>query len=460
MSNKRIVLVGAGSASFGLGTVSGLFGERKALQGSTLVLVDIDEPSLQTMAAFVRQANTELGHPFSVEATADRREALPGADFVTISVEKDRWTAWKKDWDIPIEHGIRHIFGENGGPGGLSHSLRTIQLTLEICRDLEALAPDALVLNYTNPMSRVCMALTRYTNLRVIGLCHGIADAYEKVGTVMGWVTPDFRSRWAKPGPNAAQRWAEISAVAEYLDLQACGINHLTFITDLRDRRTGEDLYSAFRERLANSDPHYQPVSKRLHDVFGLYPAQADDHVGEYVSWARNPNQPEALWPLADWVPRWVEKEASLREDLCEAAAGRVPTAKLIESNQSSHDRAAALMAEVVEGHTSYELAVNIVNNGCISGLPDWAVVEVPGVVGAYGVKGVSMGALPPGLTAVLNNQIAIQDRVVEAAVHGDRKAAMQALLLDPVSNHDADEANAMLEDLLAAQASHLRLFA
>lgn len=451
MSNAKIVLIGVGSADFGLDTLSGLFSEREALNGATLSLVDIDEPSLETVTAFVRRANTELGEPFAVEVTPDRLQALRGADFVVLSVEEDRYPSWKKDWDIPVKHGMVHVLGENGGPGGLGHSLRTVHLTLGICRDVEALAPDAIVLNYTNPMTRVCLGLTRYTNLQVVGLCHGVAMAYEKVGTIMGWVT----------APEGSDEWdAEVRAVEGLLEVQACGLNHFTFITDLRDKRTGEDLYPAFRERLASFDPKYQPASKRFHDVFGLYPTLVDNHTGEYLAWARADTHPDKEWPHVDHVAEWLQNDADLKQQMRAAVAGDVPVTDLIEHDPFSHDRAPAIIAQVVQGSDIYELAVNIVNEGCIKGLPDWAVVEVPGVVGSYGVKGIAMGALPAGLTAVLNEQIAIQDRVVEAAVHGDRKAALQALLLDPVSNHDADAAEAMLDELLAAHAKLLPQFA
>src|SRR5437867_3349173 len=162
-------MIGAGSMAFGLPTLSGLFADRKVLRGATISLVDIDKDSLDVVAGFARAANEELGRPFTIEHTPDRREALPGADFVVIAVEVARYDAWGKDWEIPIAHGVVHTFGENGGPGALSHSLRQIPLVLGICRDVESLAPDALVLNYSNPLTRVSLALTRYTKLRIVG---------------------------------------------------------------------------------------------------------------------------------------------------------------------------------------------------------------------------------------------------------------------------------------------------
>jgi len=142
------------------------------------------------------------------------------------------------------------------------------------------------------------------------------------------------------------------------------------------------------------------------------------------------------------------------------SARGEVRASDLLETDDRMDDRAPMIIASVAGGLNRYELAVNIQNDGCIDGLPDWAVVEVPAVAGSYGVRGLAMGSLPPGITALLAEQVAIQDRVVESAVRGDRNAALQALLLDPVSPRDASETEAMLDDLLSAHADLLPQFA
>src|SRR5207248_5093628 len=164
-----------------------------------------------------------------IGSTGDRAEALPGADFVVVAVERDRFASWRKDWEIPIAHGIVHSYGENGGPGGLAHSLRQIPLVLEICDDIQSQAPNALVINYSNPLTRVCLAITRYTNLRTVGLCHGVAMAFPKIGRVMGWVTA--------PEDTPEER-AQEQAVVDSIDIEACGLNHITFITKMNDKRT------------------------------------------------------------------------------------------------------------------------------------------------------------------------------------------------------------------------------
>jgi alpha-galactosidase len=444
VADANVVLIGAGSASFGTDTLHGIFEEREAFRGATLTLVDVDARRLETMTRFARRASEEKEAELRIESSTDRRSALEGADFVIVSVDVERVDAWRKDWQIPIAHGVAHTLGENGGPGGLSHGLRSVPLVLDIARDIEAVAPEALVLNYTNPMSRVCLALTRYTDLRVIGLCHQIGHAYSSVGRVLGWVDVD---------PYSPEGRAQVREVFDRIELQACGLNHFTFITNMHDRRSGEDLLPSFRAALATMDPGFEPVCRSLHDAFGLYPTGGDSHVGEYVAWAGRTSTGPDFDHLA---ARGAERAARVAA----AVQGRLAVDEVLDpEGKLPLERAPAIIAALMTGRSQRELAVNVVNEGSIGGLPDWAIVEVPAVVSSAGVQAVSMGALPEGITALLNAQVAIQDRTVEAAVHGDRAAARQAMLLDPIANQDAERALMLLDDLLAAHTSLLPRF-
>lgn len=442
----KIVLVGAGSQDFGIESISGLMRERQALRGTTVTLMDIDASALERMAAVARQAVQELDAEVVIETTTDRGEAVRGADFVIVSVEVDRMATWQRDWEIPLEHGFNHMLGENAGPGGLSHSLRTIPLVLDICRDVEALAPEALVINYTNPMSRICLAASRYTSVRLVGLCHQFNYVYTAVGYPLGAVT-------APAGTDAAREQAR--EVASWLDVQACGINHLSFMTHARDRRTGKDVYPILRERLRECDPSFDPISRRLYDELGLLPIGGDLHVGEFIDAGGTASEGP---PFAEWSAQ----SAEFAERLDDVARGRAPALSLLRLDRppAFDERAISIIASIRHGRNAYENSVNIVNDGCIQGLPDSAVVEVPAVVGSFGVRGLAMGSLPAAATALLNQQIAVQDRVVEAAVHGDRAAALQALRLDPVTTGGGVASERMLDELLEAHAQYLPQFA
>src|SRR6185503_1586742 len=159
----KITLVGAGSTSFGLGMLLDLIAHADELRGSTVALVDANAESLDLMMGVAQGLNTAAEAGLIFEATSDLRAGLAGAAFVIVSVAVDRMATWKQDWEIPRKYGVKHVLGENGGPGGLGHSLRSIRLMLEVARAIEEVAPNALVLNFTNPMSRICLALKRAT---------------------------------------------------------------------------------------------------------------------------------------------------------------------------------------------------------------------------------------------------------------------------------------------------------
>jgi alpha-galactosidase len=441
MRSTRLAVIGAGSKSFGLSTLHALTEEREALAGSSVVLVDVDEAKLEIVRQVAELANREFELDLSISATTSIEEAVEGASFVINSAELDYLGGWRTDFEIPIAHGVPHQYAEDGGPGGLSHALRTVPLALEFASAVEQYSPDALFINYANPMSQVSLALSRYSQLKVIGLCHQIGHAFFSVGRIMGWIDDEWGTAGAR---------AQVREVFTFLELEACGVNHLTFIRAMRDRRTGEDLYPAFRSRLAEYDPDFEPISRHVHDIFGLYPTGGDEHISEYFPWSRfTPVVPP--WELFD------AKEVRVAKSLDDAVAGRITARELLDlPHMLPLDRAIGIIAAALEGRHQYELAVNVPNRGAIPGLPDWAIVEVPVVASAEAVRPIPMEPLPPAITALLNHQIAYHDLCVEAAVHRDRAVAMQALLLDSVTNHDLAKANEVLDALLAAHGIEL----
>lgn len=431
----KIVLVGAGSTSFGVGTLCDLFGASESLRGSTVALVDIDPSALHTMAGLAQRLNDAAGRPFSFQATTERREALPGANFVIISVAVQRNERWRLDFEIPLRHGVKQVLGENGGPGGLFHAMRNIPLVLGICRDIEQLCPEALVLNFTNPEGRLCLAASRYTRLQFVGLCHGIGMAQTAIGQALGLEPRD-------------------------IDPTAAGLNHFTWVLDLRHRQTGEDLYPAFRQAMAArpmdqaGDANYRfgtRLSRYLLHAFGYWPSPSDDHIGEYLPFAWE------MCGLEGYDFDRADRDAAEGRRWVEAcAAGREPVEPLLQHR--SGERAVAIIEGVLGNTHQHELAVNVPNHGLIPNLPPWAIVEVPAVIDASGVHGLSVGPLPAPIAALCCTQASVIDRVVEAGVHGDRTAALQALLLDPVVQ-SVSQAQAVLDELLEVHHEFLPQF-
>jgi alpha-galactosidase len=197
--------------------------------------------------------------------------------------------------------------------------------------------------------------------------------------------------------------------------------------------------------------PDFEPLSRRLMNAFGLFPATGDGHAGEYISFA---------WETSDMkgydFDRWTGWGEEVKTRLRQVVAGERPIQEYL--GRTSGERAIQIIDALLHNKNQYELALNIPNRGCIPGLPDWAIVEVPGVVSGAGIAGLSVPTLPPGVTALLAQQVAVQDRAVQAAIHGDRQAALQALLLDPVvSSYEA--AQHILDDLLEVHAPYLPQF-
>ncbi len=434
MRATKVVMIGAASSSFGPDILADAV-LTPELRGSTLVLVDIDAERLEVMAAFARRLNEVTGAGLTIEQTPDRRQALPEAEFVITSIAVRRAELWKLDFDIPIKHGIKQIFAENGGPGGLSHALRNIPMIIDIARDMEKLCPNALLINFSNPESRVGLALSRYTGLRFVGLCHGIGMGYHSISRITGIPDDDLIGI-------------------------AAGLNHFSWFLDIRRRSTKEDVYPILRAADKTYDPGYYPLTRRLFRLYGLYPHPADDHIGEYLSFAWEDCGLEG--PHLDVSG---ERHRQAWQRLESVARGEVPVYVKGQGKpqegwglEFSGEFAFPIIVSAVDNRHDLIEAVNIPNHGLIPNLPEWAVVEVPAVVGADGVKGVRVGPLPKGIAALLNTQAHVQDLVVDAAVLGSRELALQALLADPVVQ-SASAAEKCLDELLAAHAPHLPQF-
>ncbi len=257
----KIVAIGAGSG-FGRGILADVLGSVEFSDlGCTLSLVDTNEGALDVTYRFAQRVKAHHRSNVQIEATTDRREALPRASYVITSVAIKRYPLWEQDFRIPLSYGFRHVLGENGGPGAAFHAMRNFELMIPICRDMEQLCPDALLLNFTNPEARIVRAVCELTNVRAVGLCHGTAGALAGASQILG-----------RP--------------LEELDILSGGLNHFLWITKVTDRRTGADLYPELRRRgLSDPDcPAMPPLVKKMMEVFGLYTFPSDDHIGEYLS--------------------------------------------------------------------------------------------------------------------------------------------------------------------------------
>jgi len=432
-SPLSIVAIGAGSG-FGRGIIAEVlgtpdFGEREC----TLTLVDIDQSGLERMHKFALRVRAHYKSRVQIIATADRRKALDGAHYVITSVAIKRYPLWEQDFRVPLAYGFRHVLGENGGPGAAFHAMRNFELMIPICRDIESLCPDALLLNFTNPESRIIRAVSDLTKVRAIGLCHGTGGALSGISEILGMPL-------------------------EELDIVSGGLNHFFWVTRIADRKTGADLYPKFRER-ALSDPRcpaLPPMVRKMLDVFGLYTYPSDDHIGEYLSFGSEFTGVKWHYglesrqvPRVDSAPKAsrLERYASGELPLDDGALG------------SSGELAVPIIKSIELGQRYWADSVNVLNSGSyVAELPRDAVVEVPAWVDEGGVQPQKIGPLPEALAAFCRTQASIQELVVEAYRHRSRSLLLQALLVDPVVN-SVEKAEKLIDEMLELQKDYLPEF-
>lgn len=461
MSNVKIVLIGAGSASFGLNTLSALL-RSEQLRGSHIALVDRNAAALDLMTRLAQRLNRAWDAEMTISSHMHHQDALEGAHFVVSAIEvPPREALWKQDYEITLKYGVRQPYAENGGPGGFAHAARNIGPVLEIAHAMEQACPDAWFINFTNPMVRICDAISRYSRIKVVGLCHQIYAGYGMVGYVLA----DFLGIQVPEGTISTHAdpdlWPRLGILArqaaEKVDIKAAGLNHFTWMLDLRDRRTGEDLYPLFAERWAAFDPSFEPLTRRVYRAFGLFPIPGDEHLCEYLPWVSDPlTRPWEKYELSlyDWS-RMDRMRDQTHQEIAAMADGHAPIEHLREANGEG-------VVEVIENISGvgnhYHLALNLPNRGYITNLPEGSIVEVPGVISGAGIFGLGVGALPEPVAELCRRELAVVRLCVDAAVHGDRQAALQCLLLDPVIR-DLDVAEQILDDYLETYRAYLPQF-
>jgi alpha-galactosidase len=422
--STKIVLIGAGSAQFGFDMLGDFF-QSPTLSDCHIVLHDINPEALERVRRIGQEYLDANNIPIELTATLSRKEALAGADFCVIAIEVgDRFSLWEQDQSVPRQFGFNQVFGENGGPGGLFHSLRVVPPILEICADVEKICPDAWVFNYSNPMSRICTTVHRaFPDVKFVGLCHEIASLYQHLPLILD--TP-----------------------ISNLEFRAGGLNHFSVLVEASYRDTGKDAYpdilvkaadyfeglpdlgSIMRTLIAaeaGSTPGSEPALREgaspwaergafrvLLEKFHCLPITTDSHIGEYLQWAPEVADHKAVLDFYTYYKKWT-----LRGD---------PKIKATRS-----ERLVKILEGILTDQRYEEAAVNLPNKGFIPQLPDFMVVEVPAWIDRKGISGIRLDAMPRGFGGLLANQVAVHDLLAQAIIEGSKDLVLQALLVDPV---------------------------
>jgi alpha-galactosidase len=427
---QKIVLIGAGYLQYGLGSAGSIMNS-EVLKGSTICLHDIDAQSLELAAKACQDAIDERDLDFTLESTTDREEALKDATFIINSIEvAPRFELWDQDLHIPHWYGNRQVFGENGGPGGLFHSLRVIPPILDICEDVMKLCPNALFINFSNPMSRICLAIKRkFPKLNFVGLCHELGH---------------FMIHYARI----------LDTDLSNLEIIAGGLNHFGVVLEINYRDTGKDAYPKLREKgpnyLEKLDNQDVDLNKYILETYGYIPYTTDSHFGEYIQWAWDIADISGIKEFRDTYMIAIGYEGKKIRRLIKRGKG----ARLVKPDE---ERAIPIIEGILTDSNHVELAVNIPNDGIITNLPEDLVVECPAKISNSGIEGIKLGEYPKGLAGLLRNQASVQDLCVEAVLKKSKRMTLQALLADPVVNSHTQAEN-ILKEMLKQQSNHLQL--
>ncbi len=455
MSDRRaLVLIGAGSAVFTRGLLADLISARD-LGDWEIRLVDVNEVALSKAVGLAEKmvAARGAGEHITVVGSPDRRSVLPGADFVVTCVGVGGRPGWQTDHEVCQAHGIFQPVGDSVMPGGLSRLIRTTPVLVEIARDVVELAPGAHFFNYSNPMTANVMAMAKYAGATdVVGLCHGMHHVQHHLA-------------------------AFIEAPFEETSTLYAGINHLTFIYDFR--RNGRDAWPEVRARvdaelaepprdddLGNiwadgTRAWNNPFSWEIFRRYGAFPAAEDRHVTEFFPqrWPRGRYYGKTLGVDAYSVPEILEWGENRYQGMIDQADGTVALDETIFDRSSGEQEQLIAIIRSVLTDSRQMFSCNVLNRGCVPGLPDDAALEIPGVATGRGIRPISVPDLGVPLTAILNGRLTSVYLAVEAAMTGDRDLVVEAMLADGAVS-DPDAAADLTDALIAAQQQHLPQFA
>jgi alpha-galactosidase len=408
----KIAFIGAGSYGFTRGLVKDVL-TFPALRGSTLALMDINDQRLDFARRSVARIVREGNYPATIVATKDRKEALKGADAVLCTILAAPVSIWRYDIEIPKRFGVDINVGDTRGPAGIFRALRTIPVMLDICRDMERLCPNAILLNYTNPMAMLCRAMQRTSPLRISGLCHSVQG------------TARMLAHW-------------IGAPMDEITYTCAGINHQAWY--IRYDWNHKDAIPLIRKAIEGSRKIYneEQVRNEMFLNLGYYVTESSGHNSEYSWWFRK--RPDLIRKYCTtgtgWNPGaygYIMKDYLHRETSWhrEAEAWIANPAPL--NLARGHEYAASIINAYLGGGP-FLFNGNVANTGLVTNLPKDACVEVPVYADRNGFNPVHVGALPPQLAALNNVSIASEEMAVEAALTGNREMAFHAIAYDPLT--------------------------
>lgn len=434
----KVAFIGAGSIGFTRGLLRDLLAVPE-FHNIQVAFTDINPHNLEMVTELCQRDIHENSLNIQIQSTTDRREALAGATYILCTIRVGGLEAFATDVDIPLKYGVDQCVGDTLCAGGIMYGQRGISEMLRICQDIrEVAAPDALLLNYANPMAMMTWACNKYGGVRTIGLCHGVQHGHHQIANVYGLDKKD-------------------------VDIICAGINHQTWY--IKASHEGKDLTGGLLEAFENHAEYARTEKVRIDMLrrFGYYCTESNGHLSEYVPWYR-----KRASEIQDWIDMgsWINGETGGYLRVCTEGRSWFETdfpnwmkdpAYIYAAEKRSEEHGSYIIEGLETGRV-YRGHFNLVNKGVISNLPADAIIEAPGYVDRNGISMPLVGDLPLGPAAVCNVSISVQRLAVEAAVHGDDKLLRQAFMVDPLVGAvcNPKEIWQMVDEMLVAQEAWL----
>lgn len=426
----NVAIIGAGSVNFCPVTVMDiLLSDKLNTMPIDLRLMDIDGRALEVCTGFAKKAIEVSGRKtVTLSSTLDLDEAIKDADFVITAIEVDREHYWSMDFHIPRRYGFRQVYGENGGPGGMFHTLRNLPPMINIARRMEVLCPDAWLLNYTNPEAKLVEAINRLTNIKAVGICHGYEMGVHQMARILDMERDE-------------------------IEVVGYGLNHFGWFTSVTEKKTGKDLYPLLREKEAEchwlADWDGIGLSRIMFRTYGLYPYPGTNHIGEYIAWSDEFLASTKIQYFFDPVkehPWETKKTPRFVYDFSSNPTGIDFHDKNLGKEGEYEERFALkdgklygsgeygvpIMEAIVFDENKLIPSLNMPNKGTMPGIMEDMCVEGPCIINAEGIHPQKVEALPEAIAAMINTQGAIHRLVIEAYAENSKNKLLQAMLLDP----------------------------
>jgi alpha-galactosidase len=435
----KITFIGAGSIVFTRNLTNDIL-QTPALSDSTIVLMDIDAQRLEQSRQIVQSTIDRRGVKATVAATLDRKEAIEDSDYVITTFQQGGLDAYQLDIEIPQQYGIEQCVGDTLGPGGVFRALRTIPVLIDICSEIDQYAPEALLLNYVNPMAANCWAIAAGTGLPHVGLCHSVQG------------TSQLLAEWIKVP------YAEVIFFC-------AGINHQAFFLEFRTK--AEDLYPKIIAAVEDPAIYGQePVRIDLLKYFGYFVTESSGHASEYVPYFRKTAKMvnnELVPRFTDQMNDWFEFGRTggyLRHCHDRVQKFQQEYQSILQeelSSERTHEYGARII-EAIETNRPITINGNVPNDDLIDNLPGGCCVEVPCLVDGNGIQPIKVGPLPAQLAALNRTNINVQELIVEAALTGNKDAVYHAVMLDPLTAAvcTLPQIRELVDKMLAAEAQWL----